>query len=104
MIKVLHAPICIYSAEGDIIQCLEENNGKKLIEKEDFSIEISKTIPCIYVKENGVAFCLMWVQEEGYFLGLGKIRISAQFLSFLCNPFFLCKAAVMIAIEYTSEA
>lgn len=75
MIKVLHAPICIYSAEGDVIQCLEENNGKKLIEKEDFSIEISKTIPCIYVKENGVAFCLMWVKEEGYFLGLGKIRI-----------------------------
>ena len=72
MIKVLHAPICIYSAEGDVIQCLEENNGKKLIEKEDFSIEISKTIPCIYVKENGVAFCLMWVKEEGYFLGLGQ--------------------------------
>ena len=75
MIKVLHAPICIYSAEGDVIQCLEENNGKKLIDKEDFSMEISKTIPCIHVKENGVAFCLMWVKEEGYFLGLGKIRI-----------------------------
>ncbi len=42
MIKVLHAPICIYSAEGDVIQCLEENNGKKLIEKEDQLLQKTK--------------------------------------------------------------
>lgn len=75
MIKLLHAPVCIYSAEGELIQCLEDKTGKKLIEPEEFQNEISKNIPCIHVKENGVAFCVMWVKEEGYFLGLGKIRI-----------------------------
>lgn len=74
-IKILHAPICLYDKEGRMLQALEDVEGKKLIEQEEFKKEITLDFPYIQVARNGVAFCVMWAAEEEKFIGLGKLRI-----------------------------
>lgn len=74
-IKLLHAPICIYSADGELVQALEDIEGKRIIEKEDFKVEPAKDFPYVNVAENGVAFGLLWLHENNFWLGLGKVRI-----------------------------
>lgn len=74
-IKILHAPICLYNKEGRMLQALEDVEGKKLIEQEEFKKEITLDFPYIQVARNGVAFCVMWAAEEEKFIGLGKLRI-----------------------------
>lgn len=90
MLPLLHAPICIYSETGEVLQPMEEIEEKKLLEPEDFvKIEwkypaLGHTIidkkkqypfPYIHVEENGVAYCVMRSETEGELIGLGKLRI-----------------------------
>lgn len=74
-IKLLHAPICIYSPDGGLVQALEDVEGKRIIDKEDFQAVIAKDFPYVNVAENGVAFGLLWIQGDNSWLGLGKLRI-----------------------------
>lgn len=95
MIRLLHAPICIYNDEGKVLQALEDIEGRKLIEPQDFEqvewkyaskkkaeAEESNYIlkqrlpfPYIHLEENGVAYCVMRTEEEEKIVGLGKVRI-----------------------------
>lgn len=95
LIKLLHAPICIYDQTGEVIQELEELEGKKIIEKADFEQIIWKyesddqktlgesnyilrdelAFPYIHVEENGVAYCVLQTEDKGQLIGLGKVRI-----------------------------
>ncbi|RKI41789.1 AraC family transcriptional regulator [bacterium D16-51] len=75
MLKLLHAPICIYSREGEVLKAYDETEGRKIIQKEDFEgIGEELTAPYIHVDENGISFCLMQTEEKN-FIGLGKVRI-----------------------------
>lgn len=75
MLKLLHAPICIYNRKGEVIRALDETEGRKIIRPEDFEeIEPEQSFPYIHVDENGIAYCLMQT-GEGEFAGLGKVRI-----------------------------
>lgn len=75
LIKLLHAPICLYDKDGQVLQSLEDVEGRKLIEQEDFKKEITLNFPYIHVAKNGVTFCVMWAAEEEKFVGFGKLRI-----------------------------
>jgi len=104
MLPLLHAPICIYSARGQLLQAMEETDYKMLIKPEDFQkidwkypascrgIRLKDShkpfdadvqpgdrrrlnpIPYIHVEESGVAFGALRLASEEI-LGLGKLRI-----------------------------
>lgn len=104
MLPLLHAPICIYSARGQILKALEDIDYKMVIKPEDFQKIDWKypafcrgaslkdryrpfdenagqgdrkrfsPIPYIHVEESGVAFCAIRLASEEI-LGLGKLRI-----------------------------
>ncbi len=75
MMKLLHAPICIYNRKGEILKALDETEGRKIIGQEDLEgIGQELLYPYIHVDENGIAYCLMQSGEEE-FLGLGRVRI-----------------------------
>lgn len=104
MLPLLHAPICIYSKRGQLLQALEEVDYKMLIGPEDFqkidwkypascrylgmeggSRPFEDTvqsgdrkrlspIPYIHVEESGVAFAAIRLASEEI-LGLGKLRL-----------------------------
>lgn len=75
MLKLLHAPICIYSRKGEILRAFDETEGRKIICPEDFEgIEQELTFPYIHVDENGIAYCLIQMEGEA-FVGLGRVRI-----------------------------
>ncbi len=75
LLKILHAPICIYRPDGGLFQALEDVEGKTLIEREVFEKEISKDFPYVRVAENGEAFCLLWVEQDKKWIGIGMLRI-----------------------------
>lgn len=74
MICLLHAPIALYGEDGRVIQVLEAVEEEVLIEKEKISGS-SRDFPVLKLEENGLAYALLWNEEEGYYLGLGKLRI-----------------------------
>lgn len=75
MLKLLHAPICIYNRKGEILKALDETEDRKIIRQEDFEgIGEELLFPYIHVDENGIAYCLMQSGEEE-FVGLGRVRI-----------------------------
>ena len=75
MLKLLHAPICIYNRKGEILKALDEREDRKIIRQEDFEgIGEELLFPYIHVDENGIAYCLMQSGEEE-FVGLGRVRI-----------------------------
>lgn len=75
MLKLLHAPICIYNREGEVLKAYDETEGRKIIQKEDFGrIGQELPVPYIHLDENGIAYCLMQADEKN-FVGLGKVRI-----------------------------
>ena len=75
MLKLLHAPICIYNRKGEVIRALDETEGRKIIRPEDFEeIGPEQSFPYIHVDENGIAYCLMQT-GDGEFVGLGRVRI-----------------------------
>lgn len=78
MLPLLHAPICIYNENGEVLHALENIDGQKLPTPEDFMQIEWKNIssfPYIHVEKNGVAYCVMRSEKEGEFIGLGKLRI-----------------------------
>ncbi|MCD7826548.1 MAG: AraC family transcriptional regulator [Clostridiaceae bacterium] len=75
LIKLLHAPICIYHENGELFQALEDVEGKILIEQDAFKQEIPKDYPYVQVEKDGAAYCLMWAEEMGKWIALGKLRI-----------------------------
>ena len=76
LLSLLHAPICLYSEKGELLQAFDDVEGQKLIEPEDFQrIKRKFTLPYIHVEENGVAFCVMRLEGERKLIGLGKLRI-----------------------------
>lgn len=95
MIRLLHAPICIYNNKGEVLQALEDIEGRKVIESGDFEqirwkydskkktepkesnhiLKQKLPFPYIHLEENGVAYCVMQTEEEGKMVGLGKVRI-----------------------------
>lgn len=75
MLKLLHAPICIYNRKGEILKALDETEDRKIIRQEDFEgIGEELLFPYIHVDENGIAYCLMQSGEEE-FVGLGRVHI-----------------------------
>ena len=75
LLKLLHAPICIYNRKGEILKALDETEDRKIIRQEDFEgIGEELLFPYIHVDENGIAYCLMQSGEEE-FVGLGRVRI-----------------------------
>lgn len=75
MIKLLHAPICIYSREGEVLQALEEIDEEVVIEKKKFTKEVSLDFPYVRVDSEGLAYALLWSDIDKKFVGLGKVYI-----------------------------
>ncbi len=95
LMKLLHAPICIYDQAGNVVQEFEELEGKKIIEKSDFGqitwkyenedrkilgasnrvLKDALAFPYIHVEENGIAYCVLQTEEKERLIGLGKVRI-----------------------------
>lgn len=74
MISLLHAPIALYGEDGGAIQVLEAVEEEVLVEKEKVPGS-SRNFPVLKLEENGLAYALLWNEEERYYLGLGKLRI-----------------------------
>lgn len=75
MIKVLHAPICIYSKEGEVVNPLEDITEKHIIEKKEFTDQVNKKFPYIHVEKDGTTYALLWDEAKEQYVGLGKLRI-----------------------------
>ena len=74
MISLLHAPIALYAEDGTLLRVLEAVEEEVLIEKENMA-GADREFPVLNVEKNGLAFALLWNEEENYYLGLGKLRI-----------------------------
>ena len=57
MLKLLHAPICIYNREGEVLKAYDETEGRKIIQKEDFGrIGQELPVPYIHLVDKGIAY------------------------------------------------
>lgn len=74
MVRIIHAPICFYEADGIVSEYLEKVEEQKIIEPEYFAFA-RKGFPTLHVEKNGVAHALLWNEQEQNFVGLGKLRI-----------------------------
>jgi AraC-like DNA-binding protein len=112
LMKLLGAPICIYSKKGEMIQDLEDTEDRILIEAEDFEqiewkYEKKKkagkeaaselALPYIHLEEKGIVYCVMQTEEEEKLLGIGKLRIYS-FADEETRPYPYCEKERFTAI------
>lgn len=74
MIPLLHAPIALYNEDGSLMRVMESVDENVLITEEEIS-GAAKEFPLLHMEANGVAYALLWSEEESFYLGLGKLRI-----------------------------
>ena len=74
MIQLIHAPICLYDHQGNLVQMLEDADKNKLITKDCFD-NLQQDYPNLVIGGNGVSYCLLWDARKHYFVGIGKLRI-----------------------------
>ena len=76
LMKLLHAPICIYDQAGNVVQEFEKLEGKKIIEKSDFVPDFQNGIHIVGVHYRGHIEFLSDVADQTVYQN-GSIGIQA---------------------------